>query len=275
MTRAWWGWLGWGGLVALAVALSFAARAEPVLPGDVAVARWWQARQAPPLPVIVAVANAVSRFGVALLALAALASASRRRLDLVRLALLGILARLAAGQLKPLIARPRPSDLLIRVSERPADSSFPSGHVLTAVLCYGLLVVLLEYIDLPRRARRPAQALCLAVVLAMGPARVAVGAHWPSDVLGGYLWGAVILIALLALARRLGWLRPRPARWPTAGRSDRPSPADEQSRWLSSLRRRSAHGNGRRAGFFRVDAIPRPGGRRGRRAPAWPAAPPR
>jgi membrane-associated phospholipid phosphatase len=30
-----------------------------------------------------------------------------------------------------------------------------------------------------------------------GPAQVYVGVHWPSDVVGGYAWAAVLLLPLL------------------------------------------------------------------------------
>jgi undecaprenyl-diphosphatase len=95
--------------------------------------------------------------------------------------------------LKLLTDRPRPSAALVHVSEHASGTSFPSGHVFSAMLLYGTLAVLVAYTPLPTPARRLLQSACLAVVVLMGVARVYVGAHWPSDVLGSWLWGGLII----------------------------------------------------------------------------------
>ncbi len=93
----------------------------------------------------------------------------------------------------------------LRPDGAPADdliatSSFPSGHTLRVVVVLGYGIALL----VQRRPawRVPALAAGLAFMLLVGIARVAVGAHWPSDVLGAYLLGAawlqVVLVSLPA-----------------------------------------------------------------------------
>ncbi|MSQ61666.1 MAG: phosphatase PAP2 family protein [Dehalococcoidia bacterium] len=44
-------------------------------------------------------------------------------------------------------------------------------------------------------------AVRAAFIIAVGPARVYAGAHWPSDVLGGYLIGAVLLVVIVRFYR--------------------------------------------------------------------------
>jgi membrane-associated phospholipid phosphatase len=48
-----------------------------------------------------------------------------------------------------------------------------------------------------RAAGRAVRAVSFGVLLSMGFQRVYAGAHWPSDVLGGYLWGGLILALII------------------------------------------------------------------------------
>jgi membrane-associated phospholipid phosphatase len=60
-------------------------------------------------------------------------------------------------------------------------NSFPSGHAITAFLVVAVLLAG----DGLRRPRWPAAIGIVAIGLAVGLSRIAVGAHWPSDVLAG------------------------------------------------------------------------------------------
>ncbi|MEU8328391.1 phosphatase PAP2 family protein [Micromonospora sp. NPDC048839] len=116
--------------------------------------------------------------------------------------------------LKLLVGRDRP-ELLDPVA-RAAGYSFPSGHALNATLTAGvLLLVFLPYVG--RGVARVALwvgALLLTVVT--GLSRVALGVHFTSDVLGGWLLGVAVVAATTAAFtswRAHTGLRPvRPAR---------------------------------------------------------------
>lgn len=93
----------------------------------------------------------------------------------------------------PLVNRPRPSPDLVNVDQVIPYGSFPSGHVLNLTATFGFLAFIAFTYLHGRWPRWPVTAACLVPALLIGYARVYVGAHWPSDVLGGYLLGSVWL----------------------------------------------------------------------------------
>lgn len=94
--------------------------------------------------------------------------------------------------IKPLVQRPRPCQTYADV--RTPDgcgpaSSFPSSH---AANTGGVAVIL----SLAYPAWTP---LAAAFALLVGLSRVYLGVHYPSDVLAGYLWGALCALAVWRL----------------------------------------------------------------------------
>ena len=97
---------------------------------------------------------------------------------------------------------------LLRLVDEGADAmdvaaqgySFPSGHSASAVAAYGSLAA-------HEKKRKLLWALAVALPLLVGFSRVYVGAHFPTDVLCGWLLGALI-VALVP------WLREKiRSRW--------------------------------------------------------------
>lgn len=108
--------------------------------------------------------------------------------------------------LKELIARPRPTADLVDVTigwGGIQGSGFPSGHALHATLFYGLLLYLAWRYVPSRPLVRVIAAAVVAYVLATGPWLLYDGRHWLLDVLGGYSYGAVYLLALIAAYERV------------------------------------------------------------------------
>jgi undecaprenyl-diphosphatase len=94
----------------------------------------------------------------------------------------------------------------VRVSGEWAHESFPSGHV-TFYVCFFGFLFFVAFALLPKgsTARRVACALAALPVLLIGLSRVYLGAHWPSDTLGAYLFSGLWLAFSLDVYRR--WKR--------------------------------------------------------------------
>ncbi|WP_371673139.1 phosphatase PAP2 family protein [Streptomyces sp. NBC_00289] len=93
--------------------------------------------------------------------------------------------------IKAAVDRPRP------VWSDPVDSAhyaaFPSGHALTATVVFGLLLWLLHHHGAGRVLWGTALTVAALSVVGVGLTRIWLGVHWPSDVLGGWLLGALVV----------------------------------------------------------------------------------
>jgi undecaprenyl-diphosphatase len=97
-----------------------------------------------------------------------------------------------------LIHRTRPHlDELRHVSQNFEERSFPSGHVVGAVLLYGFIWFVVGDRIRFTPLRRLIRACCVAIILLSGFDRVWSGAHWPSDVAGAYALGLALLLLLI------------------------------------------------------------------------------
>lgn len=93
------------------------------------------------------------------------------------------LAGAGSSILKEAFARARPD--VVPHLDIVSNLSFPSGHATNAMATYLLAAMLIA-----RVRRRLGLGLALSVAGAIGASRLLLGVHWPSDVLGGWLWGA-------------------------------------------------------------------------------------
>jgi membrane-associated phospholipid phosphatase len=74
-------------------------------------------------------------------------------------------------------------------------NSFPSGHVIRAVIVYGLLAFVIRRLATSRRVRAGAAVLAIAIIALVSFDRLYLDVHWESDVIGGLLLGAIALLA--------------------------------------------------------------------------------
>lgn len=125
---------------------------------------------------------------VTLFALGAYAvlSVQRRRRDALQLALAAAGSGLWVETLKPLYARARP-DALPALTEW-FNASFPSGHTLMSAALYPTLAVLFGA-QLKAAPRATLFAAALLLVLTVGLSRIYLRVHYPTDVIGGAVFG--------------------------------------------------------------------------------------
>lgn len=191
-------------LLGVAIGLSVAARGDGVVRGDRSLARWIQGRDGAVVDVAVALGNTLGDFavGAAIAVAAAVSLAFWRRWPEVALLIATVAIRALGNQFKRLFDSPRPTPDLLRVSEAADGLGFPSGNAMGTTLLLGSLVWAASQSSTSDRFQRLAMVAAVGLAVMVGFARVHVGAHWPSDVFGGYLWGGVVLLGLIWLAER-------------------------------------------------------------------------
>jgi undecaprenyl-diphosphatase len=77
------------------------------------------------------------------------------------------------------------------------DYGFPSGHAMEAVIMYGMLAYFGVLTVQSRRARVAIVLGGLFLVLLIGFSRIYIGAHYVSDMVGGYAAGGALLSAFI------------------------------------------------------------------------------
>ena len=108
---------------------------------------------------------------------------------------------------KPVVGRARPpATLWIGHFTGPA---FPSGHATQAVAFYAMAAIVLGA-RASNRGRAVTWALATAVGVIVGFSRLYLGAHWLTDVLGGYALGVTWVALVTAVTLALSGAHPRP-----------------------------------------------------------------
>lgn len=199
------------------VLMSWLAWRYPHFDWDVAIALWIQSIDWPGFGILMWVVSEIGRGWVPYL-LTPLIGLSliwgRYRAEGAVLMIGAAAGAVVNRVLKYWIARPRPGDGLLRISGIFPHESFPSGHAMFFTECFGFLLFL-ALILLPRgRGRTVICAFLGGLIASVGVSRIWLGAHWPSDVLGGYVIGGLLLLLMVELYRR----------WPTRGRRGAGSP---------------------------------------------------
>lgn len=185
-------------IFALFTLLAWFVHVNPVVPVDVAITQEFQENQSPWLKdLMIAVSFLGSQwliFGALILLTVLVFWIIGLRLEALLIAIQSIVSSLLNGLIKIIVDRPRPTARLVDVILHASGQSFPSGHVMAYVAFFGLIFSLC--LILFRRDRwwnYVLLTICGLFVVLVGPSRIYLGDHWASDVLGGYLFGGLLL----------------------------------------------------------------------------------
>lgn len=109
-----------------------------------------------------------------------------------------ILVYLLNVLLKIVVARPRP-EVLKLVYE--TGFSFPSGHAMVATGFYGFLIYI-SYKKIKNKAIRNTLIVFLSIlVLLIGLSRIYLGAHYATDIIGGFIIGIIYLVLFIKIIK--------------------------------------------------------------------------
>lgn len=101
--------------------------------------------------------------------------------------------------LKNIFHRVRP-DTIYTAHMKIHSYSFPSGHAYGSTVFYGLLAYL-AFRLLPKPWRLITPVVLLVLIFLIGISRIFLGAHFPSDVIAGWLLGGLTLIVIIKFIR--------------------------------------------------------------------------
>ncbi len=179
------------------VTLLVVTRYPPLMSLDAGVVSAWSGvvEDTPwhPFFVVVAVASQPWVVRALLVAIAAFLVLHKAASTAAWVVTVAVVDAVAWGVLKQVVHRPRPDAL-----DQIAGWSFPSGHATEIAAATGVLLVLTVSRVARASLRRAMVAAELAVAVLVGCDRVFLGAHNPSDVVGGWLLGAAVVLGTRA-----------------------------------------------------------------------------
>lgn len=204
-------------LLSGAIMISLIARYTEFFPGDKSITRNLQSHRKPWVRRFMSAISepGFPKVGVPLtFSIAGIFWALRFRLEAI-FVLLTSSSSILNWIVKRLIKRPRPTSELVTVARVINEPSFPSGHVMHYVNLFGLLDYLLTTNWRSGRLRNILLTISTAFIFLIGPSRVYLGAHWPSDVMAGYIYGGLWFGGLMAVYLRIkSWVHPSTGKTP-------------------------------------------------------------
>lgn len=94
---------------------------------------------------------------------------------------------------------------IIMPLEEVLESSFPSSHTMLAIVVFGSIIILLDYLTKNEKVQQLLFAICVFVILLAVIGRLVCGCHWFSDILGGIIYAGTLLSWFNGLIRTIDY----------------------------------------------------------------------
>ena len=101
---------------------------------------------------------------------------------------------------KKIIGINRPDKINWLVVEK--GYSFPSGHTMISITFYGLLIYFITKSNIKKSTKILLSIILGVLILLIGLSRIYLGVHYFSDVIGGLLWGGLLLFSYIKFIER-------------------------------------------------------------------------
>lgn len=112
--------------------------------------------------------------------------------------------------IKQTVERSRPASEFV-TQHGLHDYSFPSGHAAGSAAIYGMIAIL-AYSHIKGTWKYVVSSLCVFLIILIGVSRIYIGAHFPTDVLAGWLMALIVLSLLRSLSLYLAKRSDQPNR---------------------------------------------------------------
>lgn len=101
--------------------------------------------------------------------------------------------------IKSVVERPRPDDILHLIDA--GGFSFPSGHSITSMFIFAMLIYLVRTNMNNRRAADVFTIVLAIPMICIGLSRIYLGVHYPTDVLAGWCLGIIMFLIISMIFR--------------------------------------------------------------------------